>query len=72
MACDVQSLITGASCLECQIPPGMELSVLIVLAAQIAGVPVDAQSLVTGAVCNECRIPQGLELSILIAIACQL
>lgn len=35
MACDPQTLITQASCIQCQIPDGMKLPVLIYLFCQI-------------------------------------
>jgi len=36
MACDPQTLTTAAACIECGIPPGMQLPVLISLFCQIA------------------------------------
>jgi hypothetical protein len=70
--CDPQTLVTQAQCLECKIPTGMEIPVLIVLLAQIAGVPLDAQELVNEAKCIECQIPQGMQLPVLIGIMCKL
>ncbi len=71
MACDPQTLIAGATCLECNVPPGMQLPVLIALAAQIAGVSADPQSLVASAAPLQ-AIPDGLRLPVLISLACQI
>ena len=53
-------------------PPGMQLPVLIALAAQIAGVSADPATLVANAKCLECGIPPGMQLSVLIYLACQI
>jgi hypothetical protein len=70
--CDATSLISGAACLECGIPPGMENSVIISLLCQIAGVPINATSLVAGAACLECGIPSGMHDAITNYLLCQI
>jgi len=39
IACDAQSLITAAQCINCNIPLGMQFPVLIALMCQIANNP---------------------------------
>ncbi|MDB6108314.1 MAG: hypothetical protein JWR69_64 [Pedosphaera sp.] len=70
-ACDAQSLVDGARCLECGIPPGMQWPVLVNLFCRWANMNCDAQSLVDGAKCIECGIPPGMQLPVLIALAAQ-
>lgn len=72
MACDPQTLVSDAKCIECAVPEGMRLAVLISLAAQIAGVSANSQTLTTNAQCIECNIPPGLYLPVLIALACEI
>lgn len=72
MACDPTTLVDQAKCIECGIPTGMQLPVLIALAAQIAGVSADPQTLMNLAKCDECQVPVGLEWPVLIALACQI
>lgn len=72
VACDPQTLVNGALCIQAQIPPGMQLPVLIYLATQIAGVSADPATLVANAKCIECGVPKGMEWPVLIGIMCQL
>jgi len=66
MACDPQTLVTQAACLECAIPPGMQLPVLISLFCQIltnqSGA--SANNLVAYTVGNPASPPNPAELSI--------
>lgn len=70
-ACDPQTLVSAANCLDCGVAPGMQFSLLIVLAAQIAGVSADPQTLTTNAASYR-AIPPGLRMPVLIALACQI
>ena len=70
-ACDSQSLVTAAQCLEQQIPPGMELPCLIILAANIAGVSTDPNSLAAAAAPYQ-AIPEGERWPVLISMACSI
>lgn len=72
MACDPATLVDAAKCIECGIPQGMQLPVLIYLAAQIAGTSTDPAILIENAKCIECGIPQGMQLAVLISILCKL
>lgn len=63
--------MTGAGCLDCQIPAGLQGLVLLSLWAAEAGVPADAQTLVTNARCLEC-IPVGERSQVLIYLLAQL
>lgn len=74
VACDPQTLVNGAACIQCAIPPGMQIPVLIYLAMQGAGISTDPDSiakLVNDARCIECAVPKGMEMSVLIGIMCQ-
>ena len=66
------SLMSDAKCIDSCIPPGMQLSVLISLFAQIAGVSTDTNSLMAGATCINSCIPQGMQLSVLVSLAMQI
>lgn len=70
--CDGQSLVDAARCLTCQIPPGEQLSVLIYLYCQLAGMQAcDGQTLAQAARCLSCQIPPGEQLAVLVYLACQ-
>jgi len=71
MACDPQALVTQAACLNCATNPGTQMCLLIVLAAQIAGVSADPQTLVNNAAPYQ-AIPNGYRFPVLIALACQI
>jgi len=70
--CDPQTIVANAKCIECGVPAGMQLAVLIALAANIAGVSPDPQNLINLATCMQCNIPDGMRLPILIYLACQI
>lgn len=72
MPCDPQSLITDAVCIECGTSKGMEMAIMISLAAQIAGVSTDPASLITNSLCIQCRIPDGMEYAVMIKLACDI
>lgn len=72
MACDPQTLLTDAQCIECGVDVGLQIPVLIALAAQIAGVSLDSQSLMDRAVCIESCIEPGLRLPVLVSLACEI
>jgi hypothetical protein len=72
MATDNQSLVNQAACVDCAIPQGMQLSVLIVLFAQLAGVSLNPQALVNLANCVQCAIPAGMQMAVLIQLANQI
>ena len=64
--------MAGARCIEPCVPQGMELSVLISIFAQIAGVSTDPNSLMAGAVCIDRCIPKGIQDAALISILNQI
>lgn len=55
----------ASKCIDCGIPSGMRLSVLIYLWSQIAGVT-DVQTLINNSRCYDCGIPSGMRESVLI------
>jgi hypothetical protein len=69
---DNQTLTTQATCVDCGVPQGMQLAILIVLFADLAKVSADPQSLVTAASCVQCAIPPGMQMSVLISLANQI
>lgn len=71
MACDPKTLMAAAVCLDCSITGSMPLPVLIVLAAQIAGVSTDPTTLVRNSAPLQ-AIPGGFRLPVLISLACQI
>lgn len=71
-ACDPSSLVAGAACLECGIPSGMQLPVLISLFCKIAGMNCDPATLIANAACLECGIPPGMQMAVLNYLACQI
>ena len=71
-ACDPTSLVSGAACLDCGIPPGMQKAVIIYLLCQIAGMTCSPTSLAAGAACLECGIPPGMENAVIIYLLCQI
>jgi hypothetical protein len=75
-ACDPQILVDGAKCIECQIPAGFQLPVLIYLTAQLAGVDVSSKAaldiLVQNASCLECQLPAGMQNAVLIFLTCKI
>jgi hypothetical protein len=72
IACDPASLISGAACLECGIPPGMEKSIIISLLCKIANMNCNATSLIAGAACLECGIPPGMQDAVTNYLLCQI
>jgi hypothetical protein len=70
--CDAASLVSGAACLECGIPPGMENSVIISLLCQIANMNCTPASLIASAACLECGIPTGMQSAVIISLLCQI
>lgn len=68
MAATTQELLTNARCLECGIPSGMQMAVLISLFAEIADVAADPQTLMDRAACWAC-VPTGAQLAVLISLA---
>ena len=61
-------LIDQAKCIDTCIPDGMKLSVLIVLAAQAAGISTDPGTLINLATCVDCQISSGIRMSVIIAL----
>ena len=70
--CDPAALAEQAKCIDQCIPAGMRMSVLILLAAQIAGVSTDPATLAENAKCIDHCIPEGEKLAVLISLTCQL
>lgn len=63
----IQALINEAGCLNCSVQ-GMELSILIILAAKAAGIDPNPGTLIDMAKCINCNIPEGMRLAVIIAI----
>lgn len=63
-----QEIIDGATCFDCQLPPGFQSSALLYLFSRIAGVT-DIQTIIDGATCIQCKIPPGLQGAALIYLA---
>lgn len=61
-----QEAIDGAICIDCGIPKGLQIPVLIWLYQQITGVSI--QSMIDGAVCIDCAIPKGMQIPVLIGL----
>lgn len=59
-------LAAASECLDCGIPDGMKLSVIIYLLSQIADVPADPTTLVASATCLDKCIPQGMKPAVII------
>jgi hypothetical protein len=72
MATSPNELLESAKCINCNIPPGMQLSVLIALLAKVAGINPDPTTLISMASCIECNIPPGMQIPVLIALADQI
>ena len=68
MAQTTQEIIDGATCLDCAIPLGLQLPVLIYVFARAAGVSTDPQTLVDNAACISACIPPGMQLAALLGI----
>lgn len=66
---ETAELIEDAKCIDCQVPEGYKLSILISLFATIAGVSADPNTLMANAACLDCVIPPGMRLSVLISLA---
>lgn len=62
-----QEAIEGAICIDCAIPKGLQIPVLIWLYQQIAGVST-IQEMIDGAVCIDCTIPKGMQIPVLIGL----
>lgn len=71
MACDPKQLVSDAKCIQCGIPDGLKLPVLIYLAATVAGVSKDKNYLASLAAPYQ-GIPTGHKLPVLIYLACQI
>ena len=72
MICDPAALSDSAKCIQCGIPEGMELSVLIYLAATAAGIdPTNTKALMDNSKCIQCGIPEVMQLPVLIYLSCQ-
>jgi len=72
VACDPTSLVSGAVCLECGIPPGLQKPIIISLLCKIANMNCDPTSLIAGAACLECGIPPGMQDAITNYLLCQI
>lgn len=80
IACDPQDLVNAAKCYDCGLPAGMQLSVLIALAAEFVGQPTDKaslQTLVNNARCLACSLyppygaaSQGIQMATLVNLGC--
>lgn len=64
-------LAQQAKCLSAELPPSLQVPVLIAIFAQIAGMSLDAQMLVRQATCLSC-VPPSLQMPVLISIAQQI
>lgn len=62
-----QELITGASCIDCMVPPGMGMAVMIALLMDYGGITSTPAELVAAAACFNC-IPSGMRQAAMIAL----
>ena len=72
-ACDPQSLVSAAKCVEYCLTPGMQMPALIYLACQAAGQatnPASLQQLAANARCVETCIAPGMMWPVLVNLAC--
>src|SRR4029077_5626933 len=72
MACDPQTLVNEANCIQCAMPRGMMLPSGIVQAGRIAGGRAAPATLLALAKCDECAIPVGMQWPVLLALACNI
>lgn len=72
VSCDPSSLVEDARCIDSCIPEGMQMSVLISIFCQLAGMSCDPSTLINDARCIDSCIPPGYRMSVLISLACQL
>ena len=76
MACDVDQLVTNATCVQCLVEPGMQLPVLLAIMCAIrdgdTGISCESGALITDARCIECKMPAGMLLPAIISVACQI
>ena len=72
MSASTDSLSNLSVCIDRCTPQGMKLAVLIVLAAQIAGVSTDPGVLQQNARCYLQCIPPRMKLSVLVSLAQQI
>ena len=67
----VQNL-PNVPCIDRCTPPGMQLAVLIVLAAQWGGLSTDPNTLLANAKCFTQCIPRGMQMGVLVSLAQQI
>jgi len=72
MPCDPDVLISDAKMIECCIPKGMQMAVLISLFCQLNNMSCDSQTLINNALCTDQCIPDGDKMAVLINLACQI
>lgn len=74
MACDPQTIIDDATCVECFVPPGMQAAALLVMLCAIrdgdTAMSCDPQAIIDEAECLQCMIPPGMMGAALLSVAC--
>jgi hypothetical protein len=71
MATDPNVLMSNVSCLDCTVPQGLLLPVLIALLDNLSSstsMATDPNTLIAQAVCIDCNIPQGMQMPVLIGL----
>ena len=71
-SCEPAELIENARFLDCCLPKGLQMAVLILLFGELVTMPSDATTLLNEAKCLDQCIPDGAKMSVLISLACQL
>jgi hypothetical protein len=72
IACDTNSLVQAATCIDCNIPVGMRDAVLIYVLATKAGVSTKPQDLIDAARQIDCCVPVGMRQAIIARLLCTL
>ena len=71
-SCEPAELIENARFLDCCLPKGLQMAVLILLFGELVDMPSDPDTLLSDAKCLDQCIPDGAKMSVLISLACQL
>ena len=70
--CDQETLISDAKLIDCCVPKGMQMAVLISLFCQLNDMSCDSQTLINDARCLDQCIPDSEKMAVLINLACQI
>lgn len=61
-----EEIISGAGCIDCAIPKGLQLAALLWIYQQANNVSI--QEMIDGAACIDCAIPKGMQPAVLISL----